>query len=216
IADSERAEWTHFLHCQKKLAQIYSETAKPKTRNSASTQSCARPSTDRDSDLFAPPANLSFAPPAFNDTPHASADPMDIDDDDEYYPPPAVVAPPTYNNTATLPSLVPSDILQGSTGDDAYMRRLQLTGMSQQPDAQAHTEFTQQPQQPIPPVSSAAPPNSAPPTTAAIPSIDMAAKVAEAQARLAAVKAKINAQHAQTEIGKSAEPSSTPPQHATS
>jgi len=140
---------------------------------------------------------------------------MDVDED-EYYPPPAVMPPPTDNKNTTLSSSASSGIPQDYTGDDAYMRRLQISGMSQQSDSQAHTESAQQPQQLIPPMSSSTPSNSAPPTAAAIPSIDMAAKVAEAQARLAAVKAKINAQHAQTGTGKSVEPSSTPPQHATS
>ena len=211
--DSERAEWTHFLHCQKNLAEKHSKTAKPKARNSASIHSHERPSTDRDVDLFAPPANLSFAPPAFEHAPQAPADPMDIDDD-EYYPPPAVVAPPpAFNDNATPSSLAPSGVPQDLTGDDAYMRRLQLSETSQQTDPQAHPEFTQQPQQLGLPMDPSTPPDSAPPTAAAIPSINMAAKVAEAQARLAAVKAKINAQHAQN--GKSVEPSPTPAQSAT-
>jgi splicing factor 45 len=212
--DSERAEWTHFLHCQKALAQKQSTTAKPKARNSASIQSRMRLRTNLDLDLFAPPANLSFAPPAFNDSPHAPTDPMDIDDDDEYYPPPAAVAPPTFNNNATPSWSTPSGIPQDFTGDDVYMRRLQLSGMSQPPDPQAHTDFTQQFQPPDLPVASSTSPPSGPPTPAAIPSINMEAKKTEAHARLAAVRAKINAQHAQN--SKSAEPSSTPPQHATS
>jgi splicing factor 45 len=130
--DSERAEWTHFLHCQKTLAQKHSKIAKPKARNSASTQPHGKLSTNRDLDMFAPPPNLSFAPPAFNDTPYAPADPMDIDDD-EYHP------PPTFNTTQ--PPFAASDLPQNPTGDDAYMRRLQMSGMSQ---PQAYTNFTPQ------------------------------------------------------------------------
>jgi splicing factor 45 len=208
--DSERAEWTHFLHCQKTLAEKHSKNARPKTRNSASTQSRGRLSTDRNLDLFAPPANLSFAPPVFNDTPLAPADHMDIDDD-KYYPPPAAVAPPTFNTGQS--SSVPSGIPQDFTGDDAYMRRLQLSGMSQYPNPRAHTDFTQQPQQPTPPVASSTQPSTVRPGAAAVSSIDTAAKKAEALAKIAAFKAKYDAQHAQN--GKIAESSSAPPQHAT-
>jgi splicing factor 45 len=203
--DSERAEWTHFLHCQKTLAQKHSKFSKPQARNSASTQSRGRrPSTDHDLDMFAPPSNLSFAPPAFDYAPHPSADPMDIDDD-EYHPPPAAVSPPTFN--ATQSSFATSD--QNPTGDDAYMRRLRMSGMSQ---PQAHTDFNPQLQQSSLPVASSTPPASIPPTVAAVPSVDMAAKKADALAKIAAFKAKINAQHAQN--GKSVEPASTPPQNA--
>jgi splicing factor 45 len=199
--DSERAEWTRFLHCQKTLAQKSSKIAKPQARNSTSTQPCGRLSTNHDLGMFAPPANLSFAPPAFNDTTYAPADPMDIDDD-EYHP------PPTFNTTQS--PFATSDLPQSSTGDDTYMRRLQMSGMTQ---PQAHTDFTPQFQQPSLPAASSTPPASVPPTVAAVPPIDMAAKKAEALAKIAAFKAKINAQHAQN--GKSVEPSSTPPQNAT-
>jgi len=212
--DSERAEWTHFLHCQKNLAQKRSKPAEaPKARNSVSTQSRGLFNTNGDLDLFAPPANLSFAPPAFSDAPHAPAVAMDIDDD-EYYPPPAATAPPTFDNNATPSYSIPSGAPQDFTGDDAYMRRLQLSGMSQAPNPQAHTDFTQQSQQPNLATAASTPSASASPAPAAVPLVDWAAKKAEAHARLAAVQAKINAQHAQT--GKSVEPSSTPPQYAAS
>ena len=203
--DSERAEWTHFLHCQKTLGQKHSKNLKPKARNSASTQSRGRPSTDHDLDLFAPPANLGFAPPASDYTTYAPVDPMDIDDD-EYHPPHAIVAPPTLN--ATQSSLATSDMPQDSTGDDAYMRRLQMNGLSQ-----AHADFTPQFQEPTLHVASSTPPSTLLPGAAAISSSDTAAKIAEAQAKIAAFKARFNAQRAQN--GNSAELSATPLQHAT-
>lgn len=198
--DAERAEWTHFVHWHRDMANKHADSQKPKPRNSMSVQTHFKTLTDQVLGLFAPPANLSFAPPVFNDAPPASNDPMDIDDD-EYYPPPAGGLPSGFDHSANHHPVAPAVLPQDATGDDAYMRRLRLSGMAQQADSQGTPE----------PISHQAA-SLAPPATMAPPS-NLAAQMAAAKAKLAAAKAKIDAQHEQS--GLPPRPSPTPPMDPT-
>ncbi|TLD04604.1 hypothetical protein E2P81_ATG10279 [Venturia nashicola] len=182
--DAERAEWTHFVHWHRDMANKHPDVQRPKPRNN----------------LFAPPANLSFAPPVFNEAPSAGNDPMDIDDD-EYYLPPAGGLSTSFDRSTSHQPAAPAIIPQDATGDDAYMRRLRLSGMAQQTSAQGTPE----------PVSQQVA-STAPPATAAPPG-NLAAQMAAAKAKLAAAKAKIDAQHAQG--GLPSGPSPTPPVEST-
>jgi splicing factor 45 len=128
---------------------------------------------------------------------------MDLDDD-EYYPPPPAQLPPTFVNGA-LHYISPLTVDPHATGDDAYMQRLRLSGMSNQTNSQGALQTALQ-QAPFVALPSSVP---APPTAAATPPINLAAQMAAAKAKLAAAKAKIDAQHAQN--GKAAVPSPTPP-----
>jgi splicing factor 45 len=114
--------------------------------------------------MFAPPANLNFAPPSFDDAPTR---PMDIDDDDYYPPARPSFALPTSN---TQPS-APDD----ATGDDAYRRRMQMSSFQQSQSAS-------------PPAMPPALPNAISNATDA--ETDRANKIAAAQAKIAAFKAK--------------------------
>lgn len=184
--DAERAEWTDFVHYHRDMAgkERKKETSKP--RNSRFRHCRGFAGADHVADLFAPPSGLSFAPPTFDDAPPASTDPMDIDDD-EYYPPPASSENPRPEYHVPPPSIAPAAVPDDATGDDAYMRRLRMSGMAQP----AETLPTEPAAGPAVPVVSSSPVPSA--QSMAGPPIDMAAKKAEAQAKLAAVKAKIEA-----------------------
>lgn len=137
--------------------------------------------------MFAPPSGLSFAPPSFNDGPPAGNDPMDIDDA-EYHAPPASSASPGFTDRVPPPSFAPAAAPNDTTGEDAYMRRLRMSGMAPQPE-RAQSSVTRS--SPTPPTARSV--SASPVGSISKPSIDMAAKKAEAQARLAAVKAKIEA-----------------------
>ncbi|KAF2840816.1 hypothetical protein M501DRAFT_990768 [Patellaria atrata CBS 101060] len=78
-----------------------------------------RPSTDLSEDddappksktNFAPPPNYMFAPPSFSPPPPPDSDPL-ASEQDTYIPPPAV------------------EVLNDATGEDAYARRMRLSGM---------------------------------------------------------------------------------------
>ncbi|KAM0715517.1 hypothetical protein Q7P37_009015 [Cladosporium fusiforme] len=185
--DAERAEWTDFVHYHRDMAASDRKRENPKPRNI---------------DMFAPPSGLSFAPPTFDEPPPDSTDPMDIDNDDEYYPPPASSEIPRSEYYPPPASFAPAAVPQDATGSDAYSRRLRLSG-APQPTKVHSTETLSGP---TPPVISSSP---VPPNQVMTgPPIDMAAKMAEAQARLAAVKAKIEA----ARVPGGNVPSPTPPQ----
>lgn len=204
--DAERAEWTDFVHYHRHLAgknakaEKVAEKSKPRNRMSLRFRQLEY--ADKLKAMFAPPSGLSFAPPTFDDASHPAADPMDIDD--EYYPPPAPVEQPGLGNRASMPSFAPATVPDDATGEDAYMRRMRMSGAP--PQAQQPPSRPTSAQGPPVAPSPSAPP---PPAGATPPIIDMAAKVAEAQARLAAAKAKIEA--ARMQSGKATAPSSTPP-----
>lgn len=121
--------------------------------------------------MFAPPTSLNFAPPSFDDAPP----PPPPDDDDDYYPPVSHGRSSSGEHgasTAFAPASAPDD----ATGQDIYMRRMQMSGM---PPAQSQS----------PPVRS----QPSPPPTSVVAKgsdADIAAKRAEAQAKIAAFKAK--------------------------
>ena len=129
---------------------------------------------------------------------------MDIDDDDEYYPPPAAQFSSNFDNGATHRTSPPA-VDPHATGDDAYMQRLRMSGMSMPTNPQSSSATAIQP----PPSAAPQVSGTAPTTSAATPPINLAAQMAAAKAKLAAAKAKIDAQHAQN--GKTALPSTTPP-----
>lgn len=127
---------------------------------------------------------------------------MDIDDD-EYYPPQAEFTS-KFDNGATH-QVPPATVNLHATGDDAYMQRLRLSGMTD--PAPTQTLSAPAPQQPT---SVARPPSAQAPTkSSTTPPINIAAQMAAAKAKLAAAKAKIDAQHVQN--SKTAVPSPTPP-----
>ena len=136
--------------------------------------------------MFAPPSMLSFAPPSFDEGVRTSR--MEQDDEgDDYYPPDALSSNDrertSYNSPPTFAQAsVPDD----ASGEDAYMRRLRMSGM-------ASTQSPAPPPPPPPPVEEPAP---TPPPVAKTPDTDIDAKRAEAAAKIAAFKAKIAGQAA--------------------
>ncbi|KAK3055370.1 hypothetical protein LTR09_003924 [Extremus antarcticus] len=115
--------------------------------------------------MFAPPSNLNFAPPSFDDAPAQTAG----DDDDDYYPPP-VDAQQSDRLYEPLASFAQPPAPNDATADDVYMPRMQMGGTMPTQTAPPIVE-----QQPVPQSSDA----------------DLAAKRAEAQAKIAAFKAKL-------------------------
>lgn len=155
-----------------------------------------------DAGMFAPPPNLNFAPPSFDAAP-PRAPPVD---DDDYYPPSVPDNPPATSDSYKPPPAfaqpAPPDV---PTGDDAYMRRMQLGGA---PPAQPFVSA------PLPAQQAPAPSMPSVTTPAQLPAgsekaaADIAAKKAEAAAKIAAFKAKIASA---AKVGNGAASSSTPP-----
>lgn len=171
--EDERRDWKEHLyrHAAKKKGGA---AAKSKPRNS----------------MFAPPGGLSFAPPSFNDDRPATS-PMDVDDDNQY----SRSASPEHGNnisSATPVTFTATSIPDDATGEDAYMRRMRLSGMAQ-PASTAS---------PTPPAAPAARPSMTssspvPPRAAAVQQpADAAAKLAAAKAKIAAAKAAFDAKKA--------------------
>jgi splicing factor 45 len=209
--DAERAEWTHFVHWHRDTAAKHTKVQKTKPRNSRFILRHDQAVTDRFLDMFAPPADLNFAPPVINDAPPAGNNAMDVDDD-EYYPPPASAFSLNSGNGAAQQVSAPPVVPDDPTGDDAYMRRLRLSGMAQQADPRGSSALTsQQPPPVVQPFRPAAPPTIATPPANLASQLEAAkAKLAATKAKIeAATKAKIEAQHAENR--KPAGPSPTPP-----
>lgn len=174
------------------------DLARPK--NSTYDHALRRASAHYITDMFAPPSNLNFAPPSFDDAPKR---PMD-DEDDEYYPP-----PPNNNMRSDddlydpPPSFAPAQVFDDATGDDAYARRMRLSGLGAAPTGVS--ALPAQVPAPPPVVSTPAPQHPGVSKAAG----DIAAKKAEAQAKLAAMKAKLEAARPKTEAAPAVTP--TPP-----
>ncbi|KAH9808853.1 glycine rich nucleic binding domain [Teratosphaeria destructans] len=156
--------------------------------------------TDTAVGMFAPPSNLSFAPPSFDDPPQ----PAPIDDDDDDYYPPSISSRPANTSDSYQPplSFAPASVPDDATGEDAFARRMCMSG-------QASATQSAPPAQPPATATPSAPPTNETP--------DVLAKKAEAQAKIAAFKAKIEAQRlAKAGNGAAASPTSpgqasTPP-----
>jgi splicing factor 45 len=171
------------------------EDARPQLMNSEYIPRAVLLLADVDAGMFAPPSNLSFAPPGFDEnTRPARVD--DDDDGDDYYPPNRVPTngrePMSYDS---LPAFAPASVPDDATGEDAYMRRMRLGGMapSQSPA----------PVPPPPPAVEAAP---TPPPVVKAPESDLEAKRAEAQAKIAAFKAKFASQAAKPAASETTQP----------
>ena len=147
---------------------------------------CARLSlelADRPTGMFAPPpSNLSFAPPTFDNEPPAPP-PLDDDDEGDYRlpednddysspEPRPVSSDGAYEHRSAFAQ--PSTIHSNATGEDAYMRRMQMSGMVSQSTGLASA--------PLPPP---------PPAVRKPEDADVEAKRAAAQAKIAAFKAKL-------------------------
>ena len=122
--------------------------------------------------MFAPPSNLSFAPPSFDDD--ARPPRVDDDDDDSYTPAPSVNVRDATDEPRAAFAHTPAP--DDASGEDAYERRMRLSGMRQDNVAPLEATATATP---------------APPIAIKKPDVDMEAKRAEAQAKIAAFKAKL-------------------------
>ena len=128
--------------------------------------------------MFAPPSTLNFAPPSLDEQPR----PAPVDDDDDYYPPDAPSTSIGERTMSPEPSVAfgqPSMPVD-ATGEDAYQRRMQLSNTAAEA-APPTMPTAEQEALPTPP----------PPPIAKGPEVDMEAKRAEAQAKIAAFKAKL-------------------------
>lgn len=161
---------------------------------------------DRTAEMFAPPSNLNFAPPSFDDS---VPRPQLEDDEDGYYPP----SLPKYTGSSDNSYQARTAFASSSSAvppeeEDPYVRRMRMSGQAPTPPQNTV------PPPPPPPVQQTVPP----PVTTGQPTgddskaaADIETKRAEAQAKIAAFKAKLAAQ------GKlpSAAASPTPPVAAT-
>ncbi|KAF2771346.1 hypothetical protein EJ03DRAFT_349747 [Teratosphaeria nubilosa] len=176
-------------------ARLYYHQLKETRKNgkrgtSSDADSAARPPNR----MFAPPSNLSFAPPSFDDAPRPT--PIDDDDDDDYYPPSVSSRPANTSDSYQPPvSFAPATVPDDATGEDAFARRMRMSGQA------PATQSGPTPQPPATATPSAPPTNETP---------DVLAKKAEAQAKIAAFKAKIEAQRL-AKAGNGAAASPTPP-----
>ncbi|KAI7220476.1 hypothetical protein KC333_g2327 [Hortaea werneckii] len=156
--------------------------------------------------MFAPPSNLNFAPPSFDDP---APRPQHEDDEDDYYPPSLPRDTGSSDNSyQARPTFVSSSSAVPPEEEDPYVRRMRMSGQAPTPPQNTV------PPPPPPPVQQTVPP----PVTTGQPTgddskaaADIETKRAEALAKIAAFKAKLAAQ------GKvpSAAASPTPPVAAT-
>ncbi|KAI7314340.1 hypothetical protein KC315_g11393, partial [Hortaea werneckii] len=157
------------------------------------------------SKMFAPPPNLNFAPPSFDD----SAPRSQVEDNgDDYYPPSLPKHSENSDNSyQARPTAAPTSSTIPPEEEDPYLRRMRMSGQAPTPPQNNVPPPPPPPaQQSIPPVASAQPLGDDSKATA-----DIETKRAEALAKIAAFKAKLAAQ------GKvpSATASPTPPVAAT-
>ena len=154
---------------------------------------------DSRSGMFAPPSSLSFAPPSLDD--NAPTQRMDVDDEDDYYrPEPQRSDESGRNATFAPPSFAPQALSDDATGDDAYMRRMRMSGMP--PPAASPPTHSSPPKRVSPPAHSTPP--------LAVQQNETAAKIAEAQAKIAAFKAKMGKPSTPAQNDSPAAPSPKP------
>lgn len=160
-------------------AESDEEENRPRNTNSGCLSLDSLDIADLRIGMFAPPSNLNFAPPSSDD--NTGSGPMDVDGNDYYSP-----DMPSSNDQDRMlynqpPALAPDSVPDDATGEDAYMRRMRMSGMG--------------PAKPTPPP----PPPSGPPAVesakgqANAPSAQMTAKMAKVQENIAAMKAKMAA-----------------------
>ncbi|KAK5171356.1 uncharacterized protein LTR77_004500 [Saxophila tyrrhenica] len=126
--------------------------------------------------MFALPANLNFAPPSFD----AAPPPPPAEDGDDYYPPP-VDTDEGERSRQSMPNLAPPPAaFDNAMAGESYIGRAQMGGI-----AGAHSASS-----PLDAQSAAMSPPYAPPPVSDAEDDDLAAKKAEAQAKIAAFKAK--------------------------
>ncbi|EMC97201.1 hypothetical protein BAUCODRAFT_23561 [Baudoinia panamericana UAMH 10762] len=150
--------------------------------------------------MFAPPSSgLSFAPPSFDNDIPAAAPPVHVSED----------YPPNYDGHRE-PSPAPAFLPNDNTGEDAYMRRMRMSGMGASETVPVGVEHTTTPPVAVPtPVPAQIEP------LVDTESPDVVAKRVEAQAKIAAFKAKIAAKKAASAAnGPSPSPASKPVQTA--
>ncbi|KAI6890929.1 hypothetical protein KC334_g14413 [Hortaea werneckii] len=156
-------------------------------------------------EMFAPPSNLNFAPPSFDDP---APRPQHEDDEDDYYPPSLPKDTGSSDNSyQARPTFVSSSSAVPPEEGDPYMRRMRMSGQAPAPPQNTVPPPPPPPiQQTVPPVTSGQPTGDDSKAAA-----DIETKRAEALAKIAAFKAKLAAQ------GKvpSAAASPTPPVAAT-
>ncbi|TKA79888.1 hypothetical protein B0A55_03658 [Friedmanniomyces simplex] len=185
-------------------ARLYYHQLKGAKKNGAarSAEADKKPATNS---MFAPPASLSFAPPSFDDRPSR---PPHTHDDDDYYPPSAPSRPPDTSDSYEPPLVFShAAISDKATNEDTYSRRMQHNS-ADVPQPSIPPPLMPPPQMQPPPPSSATtvPP---PPVNESIAAA-IAVKKAEAAAKIAAFKAKVEA-HKAAKIGNGAAMASPAP-----
>ncbi|WPH01082.1 Hypothetical protein R9X50_00391700 [Acrodontium crateriforme] len=142
--------------------------------------------------MFAPPPNLHFAPPSFDEESPRQPQPV-VNNEDDYSSRPR--SGDEYNRAYSIPhtSFAPASISDDATGEDAYERRMRMAAIqSEPPHISSPTRQPVQQPTPVQAIPSSLP-GSEGNTIMNKAASDIAAKKAEALAKIAAVKAKLAA-----------------------